>query len=104
MKRHKDLARNLVFTNNNLSLAMQRALATPKFKVGDRVAYTIQFLASIAMSHSEMAHARGTIVELNPLSSETILATIEWDKHDMPAKVNVHNLALVGNNSRFAKW
>lgn len=82
-------------------------MKTPKFEVGNKVAYSVQFLASIGMSHSKMAHARGTIIQLKPLSSETILATIEWDGKEwdeIPEKVNVHNLALIGNNPRFAKW
>ena len=69
--------------------------------VGDKVAYSVQFLKSIGMSHSDMAHARGVVTEIKPLSSSTILATITWDR-EMPERVNVANLAKVGLNSRFS--
>lgn len=74
---------------------------TPRFTVGDKVAYSVQFLRSIGMSHSDMAHARGEIVGFTPLGSTTLLAEIRWNC-DMPARVNVHNLAKVGANRRFA--
>ena len=76
---------------------------TAKFSVGTKVAYSVQFLRSIGMSHTEMAHARGVVTEVKPIGrgSDTILATIAWDR-DMPARVNVHNLAVVGLNRRFS--
>ncbi len=41
-----------------------RTYKTPKFEIGDKIAYSVQFLKSIGMSHSDMAHARGTIRDL----------------------------------------
>ncbi len=75
-----------------------------KFSVsaGDRVAYSVQFLKSIGMSHTDMARARGTVTEVKPLSSETLLAAITWDRGDFPGRVNVQNLAKVGLNTRFS--
>jgi hypothetical protein len=65
------------------------------------VAYSVQFLKSIGMSHSDMAHARGIIVGFTTLGQGTRLATIEWDC-EMPLRVNSGNLAKVGPNPRFA--
>lgn len=68
--------------------------------VGDKVAYSVQFLRSIGMSHSEMARARGQVVEVKNYGSME-LAQIKWDC-DMPERVNVQNLAKVGLNTRFS--
>ena len=75
---------------------------TPKttIEVGTRVAYSVQFLRSIGMSHGDMAHARGIVTAFVPLGRDTVLARIEWDC-DMPALVNVANLAAVGPNRAF---
>lgn len=73
-----------------------------KLTVSQRVAYSVQFLKSIGMSHSDMAHARGTVTELKELSKECVLARIQWDgAADLPERVNVANLAKVGANRRF---
>jgi len=74
-----------------------------KLAIGERVAYSVQFLKSIGMSHSDMAHGRGKVTGLKELSKECVLAEIEWEKSaDLPARVNVKNLAKVGANRRFA--
>lgn len=74
-----------------------------KLSIGTRVAYSVQFLKSIGMSHGDMAHARGTITALKELSPECVLASVEWEKGaDMPGKVNTKNLSKVGPNARFA--
>lgn len=80
---------------------MTRQYATPKFTLGDKIAYSVQFLRSIGMSHGEMAHARGVITGFMPLGSSTTLAEITWVKGDFPGRVNVSNLAKVGPNPRF---
>ncbi len=73
-----------------------------KIKAGDRIAYSVQFLKSIGMSHGEMAHARGTITAIKSYSKTLNLAEIAWEKNaGMPERVNVCNLAKVGPNSRF---
>ena len=73
--------------------------------VGDRVAYSVQFLKSIGESHGEMARARGVVKDTKTFGGGSItLAYIEWDEgFDMPEKVAVHNLAKVGPNPRFAE-
>ena len=71
-----------------------------KLIVGDRVAYSIQFLKSIGMSHSDMAHARGEISFLQKVGERLVLAVIKWNC-EMPQKVNVMNLAKVSPNRKF---
>lgn len=73
----------------------------PKFEVGDKIAYSVQFLTSIGMKHGDMAHARGIITGFYPLSAQTMLAEIQWAKGEFPGRVNTFNLAKVGANSRF---
>ena len=74
-------------------------------KIGDKVAYSVQFLKSIGMSHSDMAFARGIITEFTPLGKEpncTVLANIDWGVEDeFPKRVNTKNLAIVGPNRKF---
>jgi hypothetical protein len=71
--------------------------------VGDKVAYSVQFLRSIGMSHSDMARGRGTVTEITPLGNEgTLLARINWNGAELPERVNVQNLAKVGLNTRFS--
>lgn len=69
---------------------------------GQRVAYSVQFLRSIGMSHSDMAQARGTVLDVQSFG-ECQLARIDWQGADMPERVNVQNLALVGANTRFCQ-
>ena len=68
---------------------------------GDKVAYSVQFLRSIGMSHTDMAHARGRAMRVWTLGTDTRMVTVEWDR-EMPEHVNAANLALVGLNSRFS--
>lgn len=69
-------------------------------KIGDKVAYPVQFLRNIGCSHSNLAQGRGEIIELKDYG--VILATIKWFKGtDLPDKVNVGNLAKIGPNSKF---
>ena len=70
-----------------------------KIDVGSRVAYSVKFLKSTGMSHTDAARARGIVREIQPLGS-LLLARIDWDR-DMPERVNVSNLAIVGANSQF---
>lgn len=74
-----------------------------KFKVGDRVAYSVQFLRSIDMLNSSISHGRGIITELRMIAKDLVLAVIEWQNEDLPNVVNVKNLAKVGPNSGFCK-
>ena len=74
---------------------------TPQFKVGDRVAYSVQFLAAIGESHSDLARDRGFVVSTQPLGQKT-LVSINWDG-DSPRMVLACNLAHVGLNTRFCQ-
>jgi len=79
-----------------------RTYKTPKFEIGDRIAYSVQFLSSIGMKHSDMAAGRGIILGLKSYSDSLTLAEIEWEKSaDLPQRINVFNLAKVGPNPRF---
>lgn len=73
-----------------------------KISIGDRVAYSAQFLRSIGCYGGDMAHARGTVSALLPFG-ERFLATIEWDLPDIPAKVVTANLAKVGTSAMNAQ-
>lgn len=79
-----------------------RSYPTPVFAVGDRVGYSVQFLRSINASHGEMAHARGSVTQVQAFGTDGQLVIIHWDAgYDMPGKVNAFNLAKVGPNPRF---
>jgi hypothetical protein len=69
--------------------------------VGDTVGYSHQFLQSIGVHTGDMPHAKGKIAALVPLGREVTLAEIEWDTAEMPARVNVKNLAKVGSVAYF---
>lgn len=71
-----------------------------KFKIGDRVAYSVQWLKSTCQQAGELGHARGVIVALQPLGERT-LAEIDWGNPDVPRRVMTCNLAKVGANTRF---
>lgn len=73
-----------------------------ELKEGDKVAYSVQFLDSIGMPHSDLAQARGTILKIHRHTDTLALAEIKWNG-DFPLKVNVKNLALVGPNIKFCK-
>lgn len=72
------------------------------FKIGDKIAYSVQFLKSICMSHSEMARGRGEIVGFKDYG--IILAEIKWNvaADDCAGLVNICNLAKVGLNTKFS--
>jgi len=75
-------------------------------QVGDRVAYSVQWLKSTGQCHTDIAHAKGRITSFEDLGRGTIrLAVIEWegDTSAFPAKVNVANLAKVGPNPRYCQ-
>ena len=70
-------------------------------EVGDNVAYSVQFLRSIGMSHSDMAQGRGVVTEVKQYGDKFSLAVIDWGGAELPDKVNVQNLAKIGPNTRF---
>ena len=61
-------------------------------QVGDIVGYSKAFLQSTGQYTGDAPFARGKVISLHPLGTETILAEIEWDKPDIPDRVNVKNL------------
>jgi hypothetical protein len=74
---------------------------TPTFKIGDRVAYSFQWLKSAGMLHSEYAQGRGIVTAVKPLGSGA-LVSIDWQKGAGAPRVLAANLAHVGANRRFA--
>jgi hypothetical protein len=68
---------------------------TQPIKVGDIVGYSKQFLRSTGQYTGDAPFARGKVTALHPLGTDTILADIEWDKPDLPGRVNVKNLSTV---------
>lgn len=75
---------------------------TPNFKVGDKVAYSVQFLKSIGESHGDMALGRGVVSNVRKFGRAN-LVTIDWQNVDLPVNVLDANLALVGPNTRFCE-
>jgi hypothetical protein len=69
--------------------------------IGDKVAYSVQFLRNIGQSHSAMARGRGIVTDRNAVTKDFVLITIDWNGADLPSKVNEQNLAKVGSNTRF---
>ena len=61
-------------------------------QVGDIVGYSKAFLQSTGQYTGDVPFARGKVTALHLLGTETILAEIEWDKPDLPSRVNVKNL------------
>ncbi len=74
---------------------MSWARRTQPIKVGDAVAYSRQFLQSIACHTGDMPRARGRVTALVPVGKEVTLAQIDWDLPDLPGRVNVKNLCRV---------
>ena len=72
-----------------------------KFEIGDKVAYSVQFLQSTGQYTGEIPAARGVITGLKNLGSTT-LAEIDWGNDNIPPRVNTTNLAKVGLNTRFS--
>ena len=64
-------------------------------QVGEIVGYSKAFLQSTGQYTGDAPFARGKVTALHPLGDETILAEIEWDKPDLPSRVNVKNLSTV---------
>jgi hypothetical protein len=77
-------------------------MAKSQIAVGNRVAYSVQWLRSVGMRQSYLARARGVVVGFEPLGSST-LARIDWNDPDVPTRVNVANLAKVSPNTRFCE-
>jgi hypothetical protein len=59
--------------------------------VGDKVAYSSNWLRSVGAYTGDLGHARGVITELDGTMS-FVLARIKWNLPDIPERVNVKNL------------
>lgn len=68
---------------------------TRAIKVGDTVGYSKAFLQSTGQYSGDAPLARGKVTGLHALSEDAILAEIEWDKPNLPPRVNVKNLSTV---------
>ncbi len=74
---------------------MEWTKRTQPIRVGDTVGYSKQFLRSTGQYTGNAPFARGIVTALLSLSSDAILAEIDWDKPDLPPRVNVRNLATI---------
>ena len=71
-----------------------------QIKIGDRVAYSAQWLRSIGCCTGDLPAARGVVTAIQQLGSLQ-LATVDWGTDEIPARAAVCNLALVGPNTKF---
>lgn len=62
------------------------------FKIGDRVRYARAWLRSTGQLAGDVPHAKGRIISLAPVSNGLDIATIEWDRPGISAKVLTSNL------------
>ena len=72
------------------------------FKVGDKVAYSAQWLKNTGQQTGDIGFARGVITGFTELSKECVLAEVNWGSDEFPKRVNTKNLAKVGPNPKFA--
>ncbi len=63
--------------------------------IGDLVRYRAEFLRSIGCYTGDMCFARGMVTALKPFGDAVVLASVDWDKDDIPSKVITHNLELI---------
>lgn len=63
-------------------------------EIGARVAYSKAFLQSTGQYTGDAPHARGIVTAIVPMGGLT-LASVEWDKPDLPGRVNVKNLSTI---------
>jgi hypothetical protein len=63
-----------------------------KIQVGDKVKYSRAFLQSAGMHTGDIPFASGVVRKLQRVTPDFILATIDWNTPEAPAKVNVKNL------------
>jgi hypothetical protein len=68
---------------------------TQPIQVGDTVGYSKQFLQSTGQYTGEVPFARGKVTSLLTIGDSATLAEIDWDKPDLPPRVNVKNLSTI---------
>jgi hypothetical protein len=74
----------------------------PRISIGSRVAYSVAFLRSTGMYTGPIPFARGVVTDLATMRGGLTIATVDWHDADIPPRVNVSNLAIVGPNVEFA--
>lgn len=73
---------------------VDEAAADGSINVGDKVAYSTQFLKSTGEHTGPIPFARGVVKDIRKIGGVS-LATVEWDTPEAPEKVNVFNLVRV---------
>lgn len=73
-------------------------------EVGNRVAYSVQWLRAVGQSPTgELCHWKGTVLMLNRYSPDVPpVASVQWEHDKTVTKVSVSNLAIVGANTKYA--
>jgi hypothetical protein len=69
--------------------------------VGDKVAYSAEWLRSTGQVAGEIGHARGVVTDITAHSKTFVLATVDWGTDEFPKAVLLANLAKVGPNRKF---
>lgn len=67
----------------------------PKFNIGDRVAYSANWLRWTGNFAGELPQLRGAVVDITPMGGRD-LVTVKWDHGEQWNVLNV-NLARVGS-------
>jgi hypothetical protein len=73
-----------------------------KFKAGDKVAWSVQYLESIGMTLSDAAHERGVVVSVDENRNTPDLIVVRWED-GYEGRTIEPNLAIIGPNARFCK-
>ena len=68
---------------------------TRKIAKGDRVAYSRAFLQSTGQYLGSAPARRGTVLEIEDLGENFLLARIQWEGEAEPSRVNVGNLVAL---------
>lgn len=68
-------------------------------KIGDKVGYSHAWLQSTSMFTGPIPFAKGIVTELEEVTRDFVLAHVEWNHPDVPKKINVKNLAVVGTRA-----
>ena len=75
---------------------------TEAIAVGSMVKYSAAWLRSTGQYTGDICFAKGKVTELRPMAGgKMTLAVVEWDKPDLPNKINVKNLTPVGKPEPF---
>ncbi len=61
-------------------------------KIGDIVCYSREWLRSTGNITGDLPFGSGRIINIQNVGTSLALAIIEWNRQDIPTKVNVKNL------------